>query len=542
MRGTIRCRGLRAVALAWVLVLAVAACGDDGDSAAPDDTGGGTTEETAAEAAEETGSSTTEASSAPAEDIDTDAVLRYAIPGVNQSMDPRTANEFQQIMLEQIYDPLLHTTLDGDFDAGLAVEWGLVDDGTAFELTLREGVTFQDGEPFDADAVVANLESARAEGSNLAADLDVVESVEALDPTHVRIELNGPGGHLAAVLAGYAGMMISPAALDTDIRTNPVGAGPFVMTDITESSVTFERWDGYYALDDVTLGGIEMSTFADEAARLRALSSGELDAAFLSASQVAEAESDGLDVLSTTQTTFHGVLLNTSHPALGNDLVRQAIMMAIDRDTIAQALYGGRCAANAQPYPTNYWGYSPDLADTPAGAFDVAAAQALMDEAGFGGGFDVTISTGSITIYQRLAEVLQQQLGAIGINSEINVSTTLSDERRNGDFDMIVGAFQAGRPDPTVFAANYYGVDGALNFGGIDFGIEDLIVDARQSTEVADRSGPIHEIMARAIEKGPSIVPICNPETITASQPGVSGLDMTVLGTRDFRFATIEAG
>src|SRR5690606_40550642 len=64
---------------------------------------------------------------------------------------------------------------------GLATEWGLVDDGAAFELTLRDDVTFQDGEPVDAAAVVANLEAAAADGSNLASDLDVVASVEAVD-------------------------------------------------------------------------------------------------------------------------------------------------------------------------------------------------------------------------------------------------------------------------------------------------------------------------------------------------------------------------
>src|SRR5690606_20798582 len=88
------------------------------------------------------------------------AVVRWAVPGVAQSMDPRSANEFQQVFLEQVYEPLLRTAPNGEVEPGLAIEWGLVDDGAAFELTLRQGVTFQDDEPFDADAVAANLEAA----------------------------------------------------------------------------------------------------------------------------------------------------------------------------------------------------------------------------------------------------------------------------------------------------------------------------------------------------------------------------------------------
>lgn len=488
---------------------------------------------------------TAHASSAPTDpNADTDAVMRYAVPGVVQSMDPRTANEFQQIFLEQVYEPLIRTTLDGDHAPGLATEWGLVDDGAAFELTLREDVTFQDGEPFDADAVVANLEAAAADGSNLASDLDVVESIEAVDDSSVRLELSGEGGHLPGVLAGYAGMMISPAAMDDDLQTDPVGAGPFLFTGTTETSVSFERWDGYYAADDVSIGGIEFVTFADETARLRALESGQLDAAFLSASQVAEAEDGGLLINSTTQTTVHAALINSSHEALGNDLVRQALMHSIDRDAIAQALYDGHCVATVQPYPAGFWAHDAELAASDAGVYDPDLAKELLAEAGYEDGFELTISTGSITIYQRLAEVLQQQFAAIGVTAEITVSTTLSDERRNGDFDVITGAFQVGRPDPSAaWATRYYASDGPLNFGGVEFeGVDDLIAESRSMTDPADRAEPMHQIIAQSIAQGPILLPVCIPESITAHHEGVAGIDLSVLGTRDFRYVTISNG
>lgn len=347
---------------------------------------------------------------------------------------------------------------------------------------------------------------------------------------------------MQGVLAGYPGMMVSPAAFDSDLQTNPVGAGPFTLVDSGETSVTFEAWDGYYAADEVTIDGIEFSTFADEAARLRALRSGQLDGAFISPSQVAEAESAGLQVEVLRQASFHGALLNTAHEALGSDAVRQALSRGIDREAISEALYAGICTPSGQPYPDNYWAHNPDLEDAAGASYDTQAAADLLAEAGFGDGFSLTISTGSITIYQQLAQVLQEQLGQLGIQAEINVSTTLSEERRNGDFDIIVGAFQAGRPDPTVYATNYYTPSGPLNFGDVEFdGVEDLIVQSRETTDIDERAEAVGEILAQTLEQGPVVLPVCIPGSITALREGVGGVVTSVLGNRDFRRVTLPA-
>ena len=517
------------IALTLVCLLGLTAC----SSSDPADDGTASTSAT-------TDDPTSEEAGAPDAAGDPDAVLRYAVPGVAQSLDPRTANEFQQIFLEQIYEPLIRTTPDGDYEPGLALEWALVDDGAAFELTLREGVTFQDGEPFDADAVVANIEGARAEGSNLAGELAVVDAAVAVDEHIVRLELNGPGGHMTGILAGYPGMMISPAAFDTDLQTSPVGAGPFTLVDANDTSVVLEAWDGYYAADELTIGGLDFSTFTDEAARLRALRSGQLDGAFLAPSQVEEAESSGLEVVTTPQTSVHGMLLNTAHEALGNDLVRQAIMAAIDREGIAEALYGGRCTPTVQPYPSEYWAYDPALADSDLAGYDVEGARALLADAGYPDGFAMTLSSYPQTVYQRLAEAFQQQLADIGIDAEIEVATDLSAQRRAGEYDVVVGPFQAGRPDPSIFLEDHYTPDGRVNFGGVAFeGVEELIAESRRATDTAERSTAIAGVLEQTVAQGPLVVPACIPNIITALREGVGGIVTSVLGNRDFRRATV---
>ena len=95
-----------------------------------------------------------------------------------------------------MYERLIHQTPEAELEPGLATEWAFVDDLT-FEMTLREGVTFSDGTPFDAEAVKANFERATTvEGSGVAAYLASVTSVEVIDATHVRFVLNRPDATL----------------------------------------------------------------------------------------------------------------------------------------------------------------------------------------------------------------------------------------------------------------------------------------------------------------------------------------------------------
>lgn len=269
--------------------------------------------------------------------------------------------------------------------------------------------------------------------------------------------------------------------------------------------------------------------------------SGQLDGAFIAPAQVAEAEAQGLRVESLTRTSHHAVFLNTSHEILANDLVRQALMHAIDRQTISEALYGGRCVPTAQPYAPGYWPHADDLVDSPQAAYDPDRARELLAEAGYPDGFEITVVSNTVTIYQRLAEVIQQQWGEIGIDVEVEASTDLTRERREGEFEVMVEPFEAGRPDPTVFFENYYAPDGRLNFGALEYpGVDELIDEARSSTDPAERAAPINEMLTIILEQGPALLPICVPETITAFRPGVDGLVTSVLGNRDFRRATVE--
>ena len=131
---------------------------------------------------------------------------------------------------QAVYDRLMHLDADGKPSPGLATEWSYDETGLRLSLTLRDGVTFTDGTAFDADAVKANLEKAKASSGEAGSALRAVDHVEVVDATHADIVLSRPDPGLVDALARSSGFMASPTALASpDLATAPVGSGPYVL-------------------------------------------------------------------------------------------------------------------------------------------------------------------------------------------------------------------------------------------------------------------------------------------------------------------------
>ena len=344
-------KGLTCTLLSAALLFA--ACGGDDSTASSDDTKPTTDTTTAA--------------------VDTDAVFKWGHSGTTLTMDPVAAASGTVIVyFTPVFDSLTVLNAEGQLEPGIATDWETSDDGLTLTLTLAEGRTFQDGTPLDADAVVANLERARAEGATTARFLAPVDAISAPDATTVVIHTLTPAADLPAVLADYAGMMVSPASFDSpDITTKPIGSGPFKIVDNTEAGVTYERWDGYHDAENIKLAGMEILGIADDAARLNALRSGQIDATFIRSNAVGEATSAGLLLDQVDRVQIYGLQLNTGRSELGRPEVRQAIMHAFDRAAINKGIYDDGCTPAVQYFPESFQAYDPSLVDAPFGTFDV---------------------------------------------------------------------------------------------------------------------------------------------------------------------------
>jgi peptide/nickel transport system substrate-binding protein len=454
--------------------------------------------------------------------------VRWATSAMPTSFDPATAaNSAYAVFMWLIYDRLIYADPNGSLKPMLATKWTLAEDALSLDLTLREGVTFQDGTPLDAEAVVANMEHMMGEGSLVASSLRMIDKVEVVDAQHVRFLLNRPGGDLPQVLSGFAGMMVSPASLDAGTTgTDPVGAGPYTVSSISDARVTFEFWDGYWDAENIVPQGVEVSVLTDDTARLNALKSGQVDAAIIRPNQLIEAEAAGLQTYRVSSPTAYGIQVNAAHPVLANPDVRRAISAAIDRESIKDFLYDGECEISAQPYPASYWAYSDDIDDSKYIKYDPEAARAAIAAAA-PGGLSLTIITPNVTAYQRLSEVLQEQLGEIGIEVKVEPIdyADLLARGRSGDFDLIVTLLLSSSPDPSTWAEQNYRIS-ATAPQYIDPRLPELIEASRRSVDLEERGAAIGQVTKAALDAGTNQIVVCLPSNTFAAGANVTGFEV----------------
>ncbi|MER6825073.1 ABC transporter substrate-binding protein [Streptosporangium sp. NPDC000563] len=472
--------------------------------------------------------------------FDNAAILRWAVPGNPTSFDPRKAAPLDPVFLDVVYEHLVRRSAAGEIGPGLATEWTFSDENKVITLKLREGVKFHNGEKFDAEAVKASLEAYKKSGA-LVTTLSVLDKVEVTGPSEVKLTFSEPAGYMINVLAGEAGIVVAPGALDAeDLPTKPVGTGPFEIDTLQVGKVTFKKFEGYWNAAETTIGGLEMTVYSDETTRLRAVKSGQADGTSITPGQIKEAEADGLTVVRGPNTTFNGILLNTSVKGLDNPKVRQALMYAIDRDAISKNLYEGACVSAVQPYQEGFWAHVPELSDV-SSYYDPEKAKKLLAEAGLPNGMDITLEVGPNTSYQILAQALQAQLQKVGIKATIKVLEfqQMITARRTGQFTATVALVQAGRPDPSQFVADFYTKGGAYNPGGFSQdGIGELLAKARASDDVTERAAPMHQIIKEVAAAGPPVIPVCGVTYVAAFRKGVTGLDVPVVG--DYHYSSVK--
>ncbi|WP_181779453.1 ABC transporter substrate-binding protein [Pseudonocardia pini] len=402
---------------------------------------------------------------------DPNAIFRWANAVGLSRFDPhRASSSNDNTHLFLTYDRLVHTDVDGRPVPGLATAWEFTPDGLGLDLTLRQGVTFHDGTPFDAEAVRANIERAKTvQGTAVAPELRPVTAVQVLAPDRVRLVLAQPSAALPLVLSDRAGAMVSPAAFDdADLDTAPVGAGMYRVTAYQPGSrIEYRASPTYWDPAAVRVAGIDMPIYTDPVTRLNALRTGDVDAAVLSPDQVPEAEAAGIRVEPGRTTNFWYFQPNRTRSAFGDVRVRQALWHAIDRRALVDVLARGFGTLDAQPLPPWSAGHDPSVGPDPY-PYDPARARRLLAEAGLPQGFAFTALVSTSPDVARVAEAIQADLEEVGITMDARVmeGAQITDEffvRKQGDLLLGPGG---GRPDPAQTLGLRYLPDGFNNPGG----------------------------------------------------------------------------
>lgn len=447
----------------------LAACGDD-ESDADDDVDtaptGGSVEASTGPATSET--EATEPSAAEG------GVLAVGALAPSTEVDPVTGFDGTSIAIFQLVNEYL-IWLEPDFTLRpqLAESWAPEQDGQRWVVTLRQGVTFSDGTPFDAAAVVASFDrllDPESGSAALSAWATVLEAggVSAVDDTTVAFDLVRPYGDFPYLIsAGVYNAVILKPGYSGDWAANAIGTGPFLLDSYSATEgATLSRNAGYWEPERPFLDGIEVKFYQDHQAQVLALQSGEVDTQVVSQiallTPIQNDDTFTIDEIGGTGVTVFTLRVDT--PPFDKPEVRQAIATALDRNAINATLYGG----------INVLGNDHLLAPAfPAAPTDItqrdidldAVAQLLADAGEENLTFTLTFEPPT----RDYAVVIQEQLRQANITVELEELT--SEEFYSGDqavdtpwlFSAANLVGWAGRAVPTQFVIPMVKSDGVWN-------------------------------------------------------------------------------
>ncbi len=406
--------------------------------------------------------------SAVAQTVKPETTLRFGYSTGPTSLDPaRSSSGGDRVFLFPVYDRLVRLTNAAEPAPMLATTWEVTQKGTGLVLTLREGVSFHDGTPFNAQAVKANIDRMRnLPESTQKAVLRAVTDVQALDANRVEFRCSTGCGGLLQSLGDTAGMMVSPKAFgNADLGAKPVGAGPYTLTEYRPGArAVFAPVSGYYDPAGQKLGGIDIAILPDDATRLNALRSGQIDMTFLRPYQVDEAKAAKLNVVGSNGSIWYFMGLNMNRGRFGDVRVRQALNHAVDKKRITESLLKGYCTPSDQPIREGVLGFARQ---TPKVVYDSdpAKARKLLADAGVAAGFEFDAVVINLPLFVQIGEAIQAQLAQVGIRMKVQtapIPQAISTFFAKGAADAYFGV-NLGQSDPSALVANLYLKEGFFN-------------------------------------------------------------------------------
>ncbi len=335
-----------------------------------------------------------------------------------------------------IYDNLVGFNDKMQILPQLATKWAVSKDGLTWTVTLRRGVTFQDGTPFNADAVVFHIRrqtDPNINKSNRPLWDPVADAQKVADDT-VAITTHKPFGALLNTLAHASAGIVSPAAvrrLGEGFARAPVGAGPYMIERLdTGTELVLRRFDRYWG-GSTGYPRIVLRNIPDATTRIALLQSGQADVVgAVPPENVAPLQGNAdIEVISRPALRTFGFAFNLNRPFFKDLRVRQAFNDAVDRGPVIKAIFKGF----ATPIDSPLSSFTAGHASVGAYQYDVNKAKALLAEAGWkpgadrvlrkdGQAFEITLLTpiGMLPKDIEVTQAFQDFLRTIGVRASIN--------------------------------------------------------------------------------------------------------------------------
>jgi len=414
-------------------------------------------------------------------------------------LDPAQSRTFVgRIVYTALCDKLVDVTPKLEFVPQLATAWKWSTDGKELSMTLRQGVKFHDDTPFNAQAVVDDIQrNMTMPESRRKSELSSVVKVEATSEYEVKFTLKAPDVTLLAQLSDRAGMMVSPTAAKAagaKFGDHPVCSGPFKFVErVQQDRIVLEKFQDYWNKDNIFVDKITYLPIPDTTVRLANLRSGDLDMIErLAPTDLATVKDDPkLAYADAVGTGWLGIYANIGNGArannpLGEDKrLRQAFSLAIDRDAASQIVFDGTALAGNQPFSPNSPWFDKDI---PVPARDVDTAKALVKAAGFDRvPVEIAVTNDPVTL--QMMQIIQSMVAEAGFDVTLKPTefATLLDAQTAGNYQLSRSDW-SGRADPDGNIQQFVTTGAGLNDSKYSNPqVDKLLAEARQSQDVVVR-------------------------------------------------------
>ena len=429
-----------AMLLAVSMVLALAACSSGGGNNSPAPSGSGGESPSGGDAA-----------------IKSEIV--FARREDSNNLDPVLQDGNVNIwFFTMVLESLLKVSDDGTkIEPGLAETWDVSEDGMTYTFHLKEGLVFSNGDPVLAEDLVWSYERAMHTEESLWAELCLnLDSVEAPDDTTfiVHVKEASPVDEVTFTLFN---LTIGDKSYFEEVGEEayakcPVGTGAYKFGEWKQGEyLMLEKNENYRDADSVKTEKIRVTVVPDDNTRVMQLQGGNADLiSDVPWNRMSEVEAtSGLDIATPISTEVRSLNFNCTKGPTADVKVRQALTMAIDKEAIVKmVLFGYGEVADSYLPPSIPYYISPSTTKS----HDVEAAKALLAEAGYADGFDITLTTNAgNAIYEQMATMIKEQLAAIGVNVTIELleAGTFNAKRAALELDMFFGGWTSDIPDPS---------------------------------------------------------------------------------------------
>jgi peptide/nickel transport system substrate-binding protein len=487
--------------------------------------------------------------------------LTFAVNTDGSCLDPhQSPADVDGLFSRPILDSLVSLAADGTIHPWLATQWSVSADQLTYSFTLRDGVTFSDGEKFDGAAVKANLDHIvdPATKSQLAAGtIATYAGTVVVDPAHVQVKFKTPNSaFLPSLASAYLGIE-APETLKkppADLCTRIVGTGPFTSADgyVKGKGIEYARNDAYNWAPGTAkhtgaayLGTLSIKIVPEDASRYGALTSGQIDAiASVPPVNVAQLKSTpGFQVQTATAPGGnYDYYPNTTKGVFADVNVRKAFREGIDWQTIVDKLYFGQFQAAKGPLSPATVGYDKSI--EPAYAYNADDANKLLDAAGWTArdsegyrtknGARLTVLHPFLKAYAReqrdtLADQIQASAKQIGIyldNTNPDLSTYLADIG-SGKYDLADFSWQRSSPDAlrTLFGSENVPKGGfGTNLSNLDDpAVDKDFADALATTDLTKQAALYGDAQQRVTDAA-AVFPVYVFNYLLGSSTKVQGI------------------